>query len=53
MKVDETFASETSVDFTGLHGVISEKIELLIATAVRISTTTTTTTTTTTIIIII
>jgi hypothetical protein len=30
-------SSETSVDFNGLHGVISQKIELLITTALRTS----------------
>jgi hypothetical protein len=29
--------SETSVDFAGLHGVISEKIELFAVTSVRTS----------------
>jgi hypothetical protein len=38
LKTEVICSSETSVDFNGLHFVISQKIELSISTAVRIST---------------
>jgi hypothetical protein len=34
---DSKLSSETSVGFNGLHGVMSQKTELLITTAARIS----------------
>jgi hypothetical protein len=37
LKMKATSSSETWVDFNGLHGVISQKIELFITTAVRTS----------------
>jgi hypothetical protein len=37
LKMEATCFSETSVDFQGLHGVIFQKIELFITTAVRTS----------------
>jgi hypothetical protein len=35
MKMEPICSSESSVDFNGLHGVISQKIELFITTALR------------------
>jgi hypothetical protein len=37
MPVQAVCSSETSVDFNGLHGVISQKLELFITAAVRTS----------------
>jgi hypothetical protein len=39
--MEATYSSETSVEFTGLHSVTSQKIGLFIATAVRATNTTT------------
>jgi hypothetical protein len=37
LKMEAIYSSETSVDFNGLHGVTSQKIKLIITTAVRTS----------------
>jgi hypothetical protein len=37
MKLEAALSSETSVVFTGLHGVISQKIEIFVVTALRVS----------------
>jgi hypothetical protein len=37
MKIEATCYSKTSIDFNRVDGVISQKIELFIATAVRLS----------------
>jgi hypothetical protein len=34
LKMEVTSSSETSVDFQGIHGIISQKIDLFITTAV-------------------
>jgi hypothetical protein len=37
LNMEATCSSETSVDFHGLHGVISQKMELFITTAMKTS----------------
>jgi hypothetical protein len=37
LKMEETCSSKISVDFSGLYGIVPQKIELLITTAVRTS----------------
>jgi hypothetical protein len=41
LKIEAIYPSETSVDFNGLHGVISQKIEPFMTTADRTSNPTT------------
>jgi hypothetical protein len=37
LKMEATYSSETSIDFQDVHGVISQKIDLFLTTAVRTS----------------